>query len=57
MLLKLETFGDLTAAQMSPGILLGWMTEFKTGKQIPQDIAPVSQEPAAQADKAFHERR
>lgn len=54
MLLKLETFGDLTAAQMSPGILLGWMTEFKTGKQIPQDIA---QEPAAQADKAFHERR
>ena len=56
MLLKLEAFGDLTAAQLSPGTLLGGLAEFKTDKQLPLDMAPGFQKPVAQAGKAFHER-
>lgn len=52
MLLKLEAFGDLTAAQLSPATLLGWLAEFKTDKQLPQDVAPGFLRPVAQAGKA-----
>lgn len=51
MLLKLEAFGDLTEAQMSPRTLLGWLAEFKTDKQLPQDMAPRFQKPETKQAK------